>query len=357
MNKYNILTFSILAGLLIGCKGNEKNEENNFSFDSKNLKQVYLPNESIEIKLLNPDNSAFDSIVYLNNDQRIQSAKDLSAVPYSFLNNKLGYQNFKALIYDHGKANEVNMRVELVTDVQPEIKTFTILNTYPHDQKAYTQGLEFYGEIMIESTGNGEGVGTGTKGKSSIRHVNYKTGEVLKKVELTDDVFGEGATVLNDKIYQLTWLNLEGYVYDVKTLERLKTFPYFKKIQGWGLTNDGTNLLMSDGTEKIYFMNPETFKEVDYINVYTNSSKIPAINEMEYVDGKVYANIYTTDSVAIINPKTGAVEGVIDFSSLKSKVSQHPDLDVLNGIAYNKKTGTFFITGKNWDKMFEVKIN
>ena len=126
------------------------------------------------------------------------------------------------------------------------------------------------------------------------------------------------------------------------------------KIEGWGLTNDGKNLLMSDGTEKIWSVNPENFKEVDYINVYTASSKIKAVNELEWINGKIYANIYQMDAIAIINPKNGAVEAVINLSDLKSKVTNHPDLDVLNGIAYNNKTEKWYMTGKNWIKLFEV---
>src|SRR5690606_27818329 len=143
---------------------------------------------------------------------------------------------------------------------------------------------------------------------------------------------------------------------NLETLEREKTFPYFQNMEGWGLTNDGTYLYMTDGTDKVYKLDPETFKMVDYFVVSTNGGTVPGVNELEYVKDEIFANFYGQDAIGIFN-LDGTVTGVINLSDLKSKVTQHPDLDVLNGIAYNNKTNTFFVTGKNWDKMFEIKIN
>lgn len=232
---------------------------------------------------------------------------------------------------------------------------YKIINTYPHDIHAYTQGFEFHNDILFEGTGNGAGSGTGVRDTSSIRKTDYKTGKVLKKHILAQQYFGEGITILNNKLYQLTWQNNEGYVYDVETFEKIKTFKYFKDMEGWGLTNDGSKLYMSEGSEKIYILDPETLKEIDYINVYTQHAKIEALNELEWIDGKIWANVYGRDAIAIINIK-GEVESIINLSDLRSKVTQHPDLDVLNGIAYNPKTKTIFVTGKNWDKTFEIVI-
>ena len=177
---------------------------------------------------------------------------------------------------------------------------------------------------------------------------------MLKTIELADQYFGEGITILNNKVYQLTWQNKEGYVYDAATFKKEKTFTY--ETEGWGLTNDGNQLYLSDGSEKIYIYNPETLKVTDFISVYTQNSKIESINELEWIDGKIWANIYGKDAIAIINPANGSVEGVLNLSELKSKVTNHPDIDVLNGIAYNPKTKTIFVTGKNWDKTFEIVI-
>ena len=186
--------------------------------------------------------------------------------------------------------------------------------------------------------------------------MNYQTGEVFNNIDLDKAFFAEGLTVLNNNLYQLTWRRGKGFIYNPETLERTGSFKYGKSKQGWGLCNDGSKLYKTDGTEDIWVLNPDTLVEEDFIQVYTNKGRIGQLNELEWIDGKIYANIYQRNGVAIINPITGAVEGVIDFTSLKKEVSQHAKLDVLNGIAYNPKTKTIFVTGKNWDKLFEVEI-
>ena len=190
-----------------------------------------------------------------------------------------------------------------------------------------------------------------------MRKVDYASGNVLKNTDLADGYFGEGLTVLNDNIYQLTWQEDTGLIYDVKTFEPKGVFRYDLSKEGWGLCNDGTSLYKSDGTEKIWTLNTDTLTEDSSIEVFTNKGKIPSLNELEWINGKIYANIYQRNGVAIINPETGAVEGVIDFTPLKELVTQHDGLDVLNGIAYNPLTKTIFVTGKRWDKLFEVTIS
>ena len=353
MKKYNLLAFTSLVLLLTNCAGDKKNL---FSIDDSQFKLLYHQNDNVSLLVKNKKDKTIDSIVYFNGEKRIGSVKGNSAFNYSLKDEKLGYQNLKAVIYFEGDSTKTESRIELVSHIEPKLLGYSILNTYPHDMKAYTQGLEFHRDTLFEGTGNGAGEGTGLRGVSSLRKTDYKTGKVLKKVELGVDYFGEGITVLNNKVYQLTWLNNEGYIYNADTFKKEKTFKYFKKMEGWGLTNDGKNLYQSDGTERITLLNPETLQQVDYINVYTANNKIKAVNELEWIDGKIYANIYQMDALAIIDPKSGAVEAVIDLSKLKSKVTQHPDVDVLNGIAYNPKTKTIFVTGKNWDKMFEIAI-
>ncbi|SHI86550.1 glutaminyl-peptide cyclotransferase [Flavobacterium terrae] len=354
MIKHKLLAITSLLLLGASCAGDKKNL---FSIDDSKFKLLYHQDDNVSLSVTNKKDKSIDSIAYFNGDKRIGSVKGNSAFNYSLKDQKLGYQNLKAVVYFEGDSTKTESRIELVSHIEPKLLTYTILNTYPHDLKAYTQGLEFHNDILFEGTGNGAGNGTGERGVSSLRKVDYKTGKVLKKVELGSDYFGEGITVLNNKVYQLTWLNNEGYVYDAETFKKEKTFKYFKKMEGWGLTNDGKNLYQSDGTERITLLNPETFQQVDFINVYTAQNKIKAVNELEWIDGKIYANIYQMDALAIIDPKSGSVEAVIDLSALKKKVTQHPDIDVLNGIAYNPKTKTIFVTGKNWDKMFEIKIN
>jgi glutamine cyclotransferase len=241
----------------------------------------------------------------------------------------------------------------LVSNITPklyETKDYTILNTYDHDSNAYTQGLEFHKGILLE--------GTGQNGESTLRKTDYKTGTVSKSIPLSPDYFGEGITVFNGKIFQLTWKNKIGFIYNADTFVQEKTFNYFADIEGWGLTHNDKHLIMSDGTNKIYFLDPETQKMVRSINVYSDTNAIPDLNELEWIDGKIWANIYQKDAVVIINPENGAVEAVINFSELKTKNKKEltDGDDVLNGIAYNPTTKTVFITGKNWDKMFEIKL-
>jgi glutamine cyclotransferase len=221
------------------------------------------------------------------------------------------------------------------------------VNTYDHDVDAFTEGFEFFRDTLMESTGQ--------NGKSYFAKIDYKTGKAYKKVSIDQQYFGEGITVINNKIYQLTWQNGEGFIYDANTLKKLKTFPFDKKVEGWGMTNDGKNIYHSDGTEKIWTMNPDTQKLTDFINVYTNDSKIKSINELEWINGKIYGNIWQKDAIAVINPQTGAVEAVLDLSALRAKVT-NKEAEVLNGIAFNKKTNTVFVTGKNWNKTFEIKV-
>ncbi len=356
MRNYNFLSIILLGITLTCCTNTKKNENTLFSFDNSKFKEQYNPEESLSLSILNPNSKSIDSIVYLINDKKMGSKKGVDKFSFKLKDQKLGYQNLKAMVYYEGQNAEATTRIELVSDIQPKLLKYTIVNTYPHDIGAYTQGLEFYRDTLYEGTGNGSGP-TGKKGISSLRKTNYKTGEVYKKVELADQYFGEGITILNNKVYQLTWQNNEGYVYDADTFKKEKTFTYFKPIEGWGLTNDGKNLYQSDGTEKIWIMDPTTLKEVDYLNVYSFQTKIKSINELEWINGKIYGNVYQKDAIAIINPKNGAVEAIINLADLKKKITKLPDTDVLNGIAYNPKTKTIFVTGKNWNKMFEIKIS
>jgi glutamine cyclotransferase len=357
MKKYNALAFILLATLsVVSCKDKNTNERF-FNINEDVLKAQYTPNESVKLEILNPQNKKIDSIVYSINNKKVGAIKSIEKFSFNFKEQKLGYQNIKANIYFEGEIEVDSSRVELVSDITPKFLTYTIINTYPHDHQAYTEGLEFYKDTLYEATGNGAGNDTGIKGISSMRKVDYKTGKVLKSVEYPEEIFGEGISILNGKIYQLTYKQEECYVYDVNTFKKLKTLHYYKPMEGWGMTNDGTNLYYNDGSEKIHIVDPETLQQIDYLNVYSGVNKIPNINELEWVDGKIYSNIYQKNFMIVINPKNGAVEAMLDLSDLEKKRSQMPDVDVLNGIAYNPKTKTFFVTGKNWDKMFEIKIN
>lgn len=347
MKKHNLLSFILLGTLLSNC-GDTKNRENTiFNFDTSKISAQYQPQETLDLNILNPKSKEVDSIVYYINDTKIKTVKGLDKLTFELKNQKLGYQNVKALVYFEGENAETTTRIEVVSNVTPKLLKYKILNTYPHDTKSFTEGLEFYKDTLYESTGQ--------KGNSYLRKHDYKTGKVFQQIDLDTAYFGEGITFINGKLFQLTWQEKTGFIYNANTLKLEKTFAYTKEIEGWGMTNDGKYIYQSDGTEKIWKMEPDTQKMIDYINVYSGNSKIKSVNELELIDGKFYANIWQKDAIAVINPESGAVEGIIDMSGLRKLITATPD-DVLNGIAYNSKTKTIFVTGKNWDKLFEIKV-
>jgi glutaminyl-peptide cyclotransferase len=224
--------------------------------------------------------------------------------------------------------------------------SYQIINVWPHDPDAFTQGLEFHDGKLFESTGQ--------EGKSSLRSVDPETGRVLKKVDVPSPFFAEGITLLNGKIYQLTWQHQLGFIYDSENFQKTGQFAY--QGEGWGLTNDGHSLILSDGTNRLRFLDPDSFKVTKTIAVVDGKTPINEINELEYVRGEIYANIWHSDKIVIISPQTGRVAGWIDLTGLLPPNDVHDDEAVLNGIAYDEQTARLFVTGKLWPKLFEIKI-
>ena len=222
---------------------------------------------------------------------------------------------------------------------------YQIVRIYPHDPGAFTQGLVFQDGILYE--------GTGLNGKSTIRKVRLETGEVLQLQKNEDRHFGEGIAVVGDSLVQLTWQSGVGFVYDKKTLQRTRTFTY--PGEGWGLTYDGTRLIMSDGTPTVRFLDPKTLKETGRLEVRDGRVPLDEINELEMVKGELFANVWPSDRIARINPKTGQVTGWIDLTGLLDP-RDRAGVDVLNGIAYDAAGDRLFVTGKQWPKLFEIKI-
>lgn len=230
--------------------------------------------------------------------------------------------------------------------VEPTFYTYEIVAEYPHLRTSYTQGLQFIDGELWE--------GTGEYGNSRILRSDLVTGKVLASHANPKDEFGEGITLLGDKIYQLTWLNGKLHIYDRATLTHLATHTY--KGEGWGLTTDGEKLYMSDGSNYIRILNPETMKQEGRFGVTLRGESLQYLNELEWIDGKIWANVYTTDHIVIINPENGVVEGVIDLSGILPEKERDSRTDVLNGIAYDKATKRIFVTGKNWSKLFEIRV-
>lgn len=349
MKALKIFIFILLSILCFNCGNKTNAAKDKFAIKIKNERKTYQNSGSISISIDNKKNNTIDSITYFLGNKKLSSAIGNKETPLDLKNLKLGTRPIVAKVYSEGDEFETTRNITILASEKPKLYTYKILDTYPHDIKAYTQGLEFENDTLYESTGLNK--------KSSLRKTDYKTGKILKKIDLGDQYFGEGLTILNNKIYQLTWRENTGFIYDLNTFEQTGTFVYSKSKEGWGLCHDTEkNIYKSDGTDKIWTLNSNTLAEEDFIEIYTNTSKIKSVNELEWVDGKIYANVYEQGSIAIIDPKTGAVEGVIDFTDLKDKVTQHPDLNVLNGIAYKGEPNILYITGKNWDKLFKVEI-
>ncbi|TGV01003.1 glutaminyl-peptide cyclotransferase [Flavivirga rizhaonensis] len=342
MNTFKYLLIIFLGGLIISCGPNSGKNKSAFSIKTNTNKGDISINTTLSLSLENKKKHIIDSVSYTLDGMKVGETIQLT-------NFKLGKQTIEAIVYFNNNEKEtVTTTVTILNDVPPKVYSYKIINEYPHDITSYTQGIEFFNDTLYESTGHYK--------KSKLRKIDYKTGKVIKNVDLADEYFGEGLTILNDKIYQLTWREGTGFVYDVNSFDKINSFKYGNSKEGWGLCNNENTIYKSDGTEKIWSLNSNTLVEESYIQVYTNKGKIVGINEMEWIDGNIYTNRYQKDGVAIINPKNGAVTGVIDFSPLKKLVTQHETLDVLNGIAYNPKNNTIFVTGKHWDKLFEVEV-
>ena len=226
------------------------------------------------------------------------------------------------------------------------VYSYNIVNTYPHDRDAFTEGLVFEDGFLFE--------GTGLLEQSTLRRVELETGAVLQIHELPDQFFGEGITIYGDKIIQLTWQSNVGFVYDKTSFELLQQFDY--PTEGWGITHDEEHLIMSDGTSALHFLDLQTFEEIGQLAVFDDAGPVTRLNELEYIQGEIYANVWQTDRIARIAPGTGRVVGWVDLEGLLTAEDRSEPVDVLNGIAYDADTDRLFVTGKLWPKLFEIEL-
>lgn len=239
----------------------------------------------------------------------------------------------------------------------PPAINFSIVKVYPHDTSSYTQGLQWYNNNLYEGTGN--------YSHSKVLKTDLNTGKILQQIKTSSDssIFGEGITILNNKIYELTWQTHKAYVYDVNTFKKVNEFDW--PFEGWGLTNNGKELIISTGSSILYFVDPTNFKIIKQINVTDNNGPVSSLNELEYVSSYIYANVYETDDILKIDPETGNVKGRLDCSNLLQKSGMNINVSdyspntgyVLNGIAYDSTKNSFYITGKQWPALFEIKLN
>ena len=249
---------------------------------------------------------------------------------------------------DGGGAGDGHVAQPTASSASCQVRTcsFEVVNSWPHDPGAYTQGLVYHDGKLFESTG--------LNGRSSLREVELATGNVLRRVDVPEVHFAEGMTIFGDRVYQLTWQSRKGFVYDLQSFQLLSEFAY--EGEGWGLTHDGRHLIMTDGTSRIRFLDPGSLAVLRTVDVLDNGQPVTRLNELEYVRGEIYANVWQTDRIARIDPQSGAVLGWIDLTGLLRPEDQTPTAEVLNGIAYDAAHDRLFVTGKFWPRLYQIRL-
>jgi glutaminyl-peptide cyclotransferase len=306
--------------------------------------------DSVKISLSPPDSgNSVDSVVVSAGKNPVLRLKGKTDGYWHSGKNRVGQTTLKIQVYYNDSLEESHAAsIVILSDVVPENYSYRVISQYPHDADAYTQGLIYDNGRFFESTGLNE--------KSSVRIVNIKTGAPEKMMPLTKEFFGEGIALFKDQLFQVTYKTQVGFVYDKNTLELIRSFDYQIK-EGWGLTTDGQYLVMSDGSSQLYFMDPEFFTQVDKIDVFDNKGMIPSLNELEFIKGKILANVYGESYIVIIDPASGKVLGKLDLKALMPKGSAGDYNQVLNGIAYNSQTGHLYVTGKHWPVLYEISLS
>ena len=334
------ISFALLLGLA-GCKS----QKGKFAFKSPDSGARVAYGESLKLTLNFPTD-ALDSVVYSIDGNVIETKTDTSSIVVDMKAYGFGDRSISAKLYASGQEDIAYSNVIVIPPAAKNY-AFEVVNTFPHDTKAFTQGLQFADGILYESTGR--------YGESSLRKVDLTTGKVLKSVPIEDKYFGEGMTIVGNQIVMLTWQEKVGFFYDKASLTRKGNFSYGESKEGWGLTYDGQRLIKSDGTNRLFFLNAQSGAEEGSVAVYDENGPVNMLNELEYIDGKVYANVYGQEIIVIINPETGAVEGRINLVGMYAEDRQPVDNE-LNGIAYDAAQKRLFVTGKLWSKLFEIKL-
>lgn len=352
MKLMKLLSAFLIVGLFfVAC-----NEEGNGGYKPLFTAKFEKPNNNVYYKLGTPIDvlMSFDSTqviafkLYMN-DSLVHSAKSNrreESIRISSENLNFGTYTLKLEAETKDLGTKVDTRnIRVLSKYKPSKWEAEVVKNYPHNTSSYTQGLEFHKGELYE--------GTGQYDRSKLLKVNLDNASFIKQLDLAGEFFGEGITILNDKIYQLTWKEKTCFVYNVNDFTEIKRLGYGS--EGWGLCNNGEHIIMSDGTQRITFRDPETFEVVRSIDVYTDEGPVGNLNELEYVEGKIYANIYGLDKVLVINPNSGNVEVIIDADLLALEYRESGE--VLNGIAYDPINDKMFLTGKNWPNLLEVRFN
>lgn len=344
------LLLVLLLSILLSACGNKKDVIDQLALQTNAVNNTLQNGNQIAISLKAKGDVVIDSVAYFLDKTPLGSNPNFSTLTAAVNVKKLGRKKLSAKVYYGEKVGLLTKEILVLSPTSPKLYHFEVVNTYPHDTQSYTQGLEFENGVLYESAGNYQ--------KSALLKTNFVTGAIEQRVDLDDKYFAEGLTIINNKIIQLTWRENIGFIYDLNTFEKKETFTYNKSKEGWGLCNDGKTIYKSDGTSKIWLLDPQTLAEQDYIEVVDNKALRSKYNELEWVNGKIYANTYQNNGISVINPETGAIEAVIDLRSLREKVQSGLDEqnEVLNGIAYNPDTKKLYVTGKHWNTLFEINI-
>lgn len=362
-----IFIFIYLISMALSCndkvKKNSSKHKSNIEVTDKYVNKVIISKkphkdifsfgEKMPIKLSVEDSYTVDSVNVAFNGVLIGKHKTLSEIKEIIIpNSKVGYCNIVFTSFHPNNEQSVNsLSFDVLPTKPPKRLQYKVLTTHTHDKEAYTQGLVYHNGFIYEGTGLREG-------KSSLRKIDLKNGNILSLLNLDSKYFGEGITVYNDKIYQLTWTSNKGFVYDINTFSLESTFHY--SSEGWGLTTKGKEVIMSDGSNRIYVVDPTNFGIKKQIEVFDNNGRVDSINELEFAKGLLWANIWLKNRIVGIDLDTGVVVKDLDLSSILTKkewMKLDENDDVLNGIAYNEKDDVFYVTGKRWPKLFEIKIS
>ncbi|MEM8938154.1 MAG: glutaminyl-peptide cyclotransferase [Bacteroidota bacterium] len=342
--------FVIIGILLLSCSDGKKEANSrsisprvkkNTKIESPAQNENFIRGTAIPVSF-SSSTANIDSVQIITDNSKSSYAS--SAFEFSFKDRKVGTRSMRAKVFCGGESETHYRKVIVLPESPPEEMTYKIVNTYPHDPEDYTQGLLIKDGYLFESSGQ--------RGRSTLKKKEITTGKTIKVANLDADLFGEGLAVFDDEFYQLTWTSGKGFVYN-ENLEQIRTFSY--EVQGWGLTTLGNQFVFTDETEKLYFMEPQSFIKQSELEVYDNDGKVDSINELEVIEGKIFANVYREDFVVVISPETGEVLQRIDFSGLLTEQESN-NVDVLNGIAVDPETGKIYVTGKYWPKLFEVTI-
>ncbi|MFY0651095.1 MAG: glutaminyl-peptide cyclotransferase [Cyclobacteriaceae bacterium] len=334
---------------LINCGGNKEPRK---SPRIRKLTRVVSPSGALKIPIgqkmefdVQPsqDTVKVDSYIVTMGTQQVYDSKKNK----TYIGNKTGKHSFSYLVQlSNGKQERHKQTIIFVSDSAPKQYTYRKVNTYTHDPDAYTQGLYVENGYLFESTGQ--------RGTSSIRKVDIASGNVIKKLDISDEYFGEGIASIGDELFMLTYTSNKGFVYSKTDFTQRREFQY--PGEGWGLTTKGDTLVMSNGSENLVFNSSDSFSEISRLQVYDNEGKIENLNELEYINGQIYANIYQTEKIAIIDPKSGKVTGIINLEGIFNRSNYSRRTDVLNGIAYDEENDRIFVTGKWWPKLYEIEL-